>query len=241
MVLSCLVCKLKINTADKSVSFHKFPKNENTKTKWLQVLDIADIKPSSRICSHHFKAEDFTLGTLNLKLRLKWTAIPSVNLKRNLQTDLYNIKTSSNQKIIYNQKNDIMLKNHKIERVAIETIPTRSNLLKRQNYIFYRKFLQNEDDDGLPLKNERRLSDINIDDVSKSSVEAKMCLEVAMEEIKEQGYKIRQLKKKVNRLESVICDLRSLVKELKYKKFLSMSNDTLNGSSLDKSGDEFNS
>lgn len=104
MVLSCLVCKLKINTADKSVSFHKFPKNENTKTKWLRVLDIADIKPSSRICSHHFKAEDFTLGTLNLKLRLKWTAIPSINLKRNLQIDLRNVQTSSNQKIIYNQE-----------------------------------------------------------------------------------------------------------------------------------------
>ncbi|KAF7417869.1 hypothetical protein HZH68_000522 [Vespula germanica] len=171
MVLSCLVCKLKINTADKSVSFHKFPKNENTKTKWLQVLDIADIKPSSRICSHHFKAEDFTLGTLNLKLRLKWTAIPSINLKRNLQTDLSNVQTN---------------------------------------------------------------------DVSKSSVEAKMCLEVAMEEIKEQGHKIRQLKKKVNRLESVVCDLRSLIKELKYKKFLSKSNDTLSEPSLDESGDEFN-
>lgn len=96
-----------------------------------------------------------------------------------------------------------------------------------KDYIFYRKFLRNEDDDGLPLKNVRRLSDINIDDVSKSSVEAKMCLEVAMEEIKEQGHKIRQLKKKVNRLESVVCDLRSLIKELKYKKFLSKSNDTL--------------
>lgn len=63
----------------------------------------------------------------------------------------------------------------------------------------------------------------------QSFVEAKVCLEVAMEEIKEQDHKIRQLQKKVNRLESVVCDLRSLIKELKYRKFLPMSNnDTLN-------------
>ncbi|CAH0698145.1 unnamed protein product [Spodoptera exigua] len=61
-------------------SFHGFPKNENQKSKWQNVLP-GKISKSSVVCSEHFKCDDFFPGYT--RKMLKPDAVPSIFPKEN--------------------------------------------------------------------------------------------------------------------------------------------------------------
>ena len=58
---------------DKSVSMHRFPKDEAKRQRWFEALGLQDfvIKDHHRVCSRHFPSADvqndpqLTLGTLS--------------------------------------------------------------------------------------------------------------------------------------------------------------------------------
>ncbi|XP_045460820.1 THAP domain-containing protein 1-like [Harmonia axyridis] len=64
---------------ESGVKFHRFPKNEVLKQKWVMAMRRKDYKPSATavICSHHFKTEDYYINDYGTK-KLKKGAIPSV-------------------------------------------------------------------------------------------------------------------------------------------------------------------
>ncbi|KMQ91528.1 thap domain-containing protein [Lasius niger] len=64
--------KKRIDTGEmrKKVSFHSFPKDPATRNLWIDILklDAASIPVAARICSDHFKEEDYDKRTLIARL-----------------------------------------------------------------------------------------------------------------------------------------------------------------------------
>lgn len=73
----------------------------------------------------------------------------------------------------------------------------------------FRKLIEHPELD-VPLKNVKSMRDIDLSEVSKKPDEAKMALEVAMEIIKDQNRRIRNLQSHVNKLKRRISSLTSL-------------------------------
>ncbi|XP_045460585.1 ring-infected erythrocyte surface antigen-like isoform X1 [Harmonia axyridis] len=61
------------------VKFHRFPKNEEIRQKWVTAMRRKDFNPSPTtvICSNHFKTEDYYLNPYRNKV-LKEGAVPSI-------------------------------------------------------------------------------------------------------------------------------------------------------------------
>jgi hypothetical protein len=76
-MVSCLVCK-------KSDKLHRFPKDESTLQKWMQMLNLRS-RPSASdvICHRHFLPGDI-IQTINGRYRIKPGAVPTINVKVNL-------------------------------------------------------------------------------------------------------------------------------------------------------------
>ncbi|XP_052746313.1 protein PFC0760c-like isoform X2 [Bicyclus anynana] len=79
-MVKCAVvaCTNKSQIKVAGISFHKFPKNQNLRQKWLNSINRPNFKPSrcSCICSDHFKKDEINL-TLCFP-RLKDNACPSI-------------------------------------------------------------------------------------------------------------------------------------------------------------------
>ncbi|XP_022174449.1 uncharacterized protein LOC111042555 isoform X2 [Myzus persicae] len=84
MVLTCVFCK---NNAHRNpdLSFHSFPKDSERKKIWLHNLRLQNAKPWHRICSNHFKVNDFSSDTLKLRI-LNTNAIPHSNIDKQICT-----------------------------------------------------------------------------------------------------------------------------------------------------------
>ncbi|XP_077280020.1 THAP domain-containing protein 1-like [Temnothorax americanus] len=66
----------KENEMRHSFSFHLFPKNDNKRQKWLEVLHLNNYNPPKygAVCSAHFKEVDY--DTNNIRRTLKRNAVP---------------------------------------------------------------------------------------------------------------------------------------------------------------------
>ena len=86
MVHSCVVYGCS-NTPSNKLTLHSFPKDASLLKQWETFVNNTRVwgksTPSSKICSHHFKPEDFenyvrvSLGGATM-LRLRHGAIPSI-------------------------------------------------------------------------------------------------------------------------------------------------------------------
>ncbi|XP_068229561.1 THAP domain-containing protein 2-like [Palaemon carinicauda] len=81
MAPSCAVlgCTKKFNKiSNPSITFHRFPKDEVMRNEWVRALGRENFTPTiySRLCSKHFREEDFIRTTL--KVYLHSQAVPSV-------------------------------------------------------------------------------------------------------------------------------------------------------------------
>ncbi|KAJ8710163.1 hypothetical protein PYW07_009529 [Mythimna separata] len=81
-VCSVMTCKYAQDDADPSsegIVFHRFPKNEETRAKWIDMTGHEKWYPSPKdvtwICSRHFRETDYTVKRSGKKY-LKTTAIP---------------------------------------------------------------------------------------------------------------------------------------------------------------------
>jgi hypothetical protein len=96
MVCYCSVCKIE-QGALPDISFHKLPKDEDARTKWLTFIG-RNAGPNSTICSKHFEESDFMYkirGNSIIRF-LKKGACLSVPL--NLQSAEQNATTTINSK-----------------------------------------------------------------------------------------------------------------------------------------------
>lgn len=62
-----------------------FPKDSERKKIWLHNLRLQNAKPWHRICSNHFKVNDFSSDTLKLRI-LNTNAIPHSNIDKQICT-----------------------------------------------------------------------------------------------------------------------------------------------------------
>ncbi|CAH1635246.1 unnamed protein product [Spodoptera littoralis] len=71
----------KENSGEK-IHFHSFPKNENIKEEWIRRVGRPDWKwkTHSRICSKHFSPDNYLHNEYSTKRRLKFDAVPLINL-----------------------------------------------------------------------------------------------------------------------------------------------------------------
>ncbi|RZF36788.1 hypothetical protein LSTR_LSTR014805 [Laodelphax striatellus] len=62
------------------VSFHRFPKDPIRRAEWVAAVNRPNWTPykTARICSAHFKEEDFDRDHLSSCVRLKKRAVPSI-------------------------------------------------------------------------------------------------------------------------------------------------------------------
>ena len=63
--------------------FHSFPKNGIHLEAWLYSTGLESVKASDKICSKHFKPEDFMQNQSERQIhRLKRTAVPFFNVPK---------------------------------------------------------------------------------------------------------------------------------------------------------------
>ncbi|XP_031343952.1 uncharacterized protein LOC116171320 isoform X1 [Photinus pyralis] len=66
-----------------SISFHGFPKNQDSRSLWLQACKLPGTIPKqAKLCSKHFTIEDFQVYNTTGSRLLKSTAVPSQNMTR---------------------------------------------------------------------------------------------------------------------------------------------------------------
>ena len=58
---TCIVCG-NTRKKDKSISMHRFPRDDGRRKRWVEALDLEDmdIKDHYRVCSRHFPDADAT-------------------------------------------------------------------------------------------------------------------------------------------------------------------------------------
>ncbi|XP_039309958.1 uncharacterized protein LOC120358766 [Solenopsis invicta] len=73
MGVYCLLC----GNRNKTVSYHRFPKNKQDREKWLSFCGIKeqDLNTATFLCSNHFKEED-------LKKKLNCLDVNGMGLER---------------------------------------------------------------------------------------------------------------------------------------------------------------
>ncbi|XP_050422246.1 uncharacterized protein LOC126834399 [Adelges cooleyi] len=59
MVRKCIVCKLPMNTGNKEISFHSFPKDPARRKLWMKACMINLHLASYAVCSNHFLPEQY--------------------------------------------------------------------------------------------------------------------------------------------------------------------------------------
>ncbi|KAK9874329.1 hypothetical protein WA026_002679 [Henosepilachna vigintioctopunctata] len=80
MVHSCYICKIS-SEKDSNISFHRFPKNDIHREKWLKSLGLDGVKisTSSKLCSRHFPEDSFQIRDGGRR-DLKPSALPSYRI-----------------------------------------------------------------------------------------------------------------------------------------------------------------
>lgn len=95
-------------TRRKTLTIHsRFPKSDELLQKWLLAIGTKKITESSRICSRHFKEDEFRYSIVGGKRFLKQEAIPSLCLNEENKDDI----VSDNQDTIVkeNQPTNTMI------------------------------------------------------------------------------------------------------------------------------------
>ncbi|KAJ8682021.1 hypothetical protein QAD02_017813 [Eretmocerus hayati] len=100
MVYNCILCDVYQAFRDEERSFHQIPSSPEIRRLWLKAIGKDDASKWARICSDHFKKDDFVEacredGVIRRKLKRGTAIIPSVNLRNT--SELNNHSDSSNE------------------------------------------------------------------------------------------------------------------------------------------------
>ena len=75
-------------------TFFSIPPNEKYRKKWLEALNITQVRPGNKVCIKHFKPTDFAKGHGTIK-RLRANAVPCLNP----QLDVLSVVSTENESL----------------------------------------------------------------------------------------------------------------------------------------------
>ncbi|XP_008185094.1 uncharacterized protein LOC100574679 isoform X2 [Acyrthosiphon pisum] len=132
----CIVCNNKSDNTKinrRVVRFHRFPKNEHTKRKWLKAIGIDRCHEWQCVCSDHFLEENYKRRYCGILLR---NPIPQPydrnGFPSNYATQSNDVETGNN--VILPMETNIIREEH-IENAAVYNFnsPVRTARLTRNN------------------------------------------------------------------------------------------------------------
>ncbi|XP_071556469.1 uncharacterized protein [Temnothorax nylanderi] len=216
MTRVCICCKYRVSkdVSLSDVSLFGFPKSDELLKKWSLVIGTdKKITGSSQICSRHFKEEDFRYSLVGGKRYLKKEAIPSLHL--NKDETIWTVSNNQGTIIEENQSTNTAVIEYR-ERAPENEV---SNIVElhikavRDDKLSERLSLAPAGPSE-PEKNRKKyLYDVRWEEISTSSVQAKIYWEVVIKKIMRQKLTVRILRRKIRRLERQILDLQTLVKK----------------------------
>lgn len=210
MVSFCVLCKACSRTADASITFHRFPKDTDKRSKWLQAINMDKAAQFARLCSNHFKTSDFQETITGLRRSLKSTAIPMIISKEtNCDDNKNEAAFSKGQYHIGIQQNT---SKEQPGAIKIEECSAECNHAAKDNCnSLKRNLMESKEIDGL-VKRIKYIKDIKVHEVSKNPDEAAMVLEIALETLAEQQKKIQYLQTHTYKLKQRLQSLTELNK-----------------------------
>ncbi|XP_011629892.1 uncharacterized protein LOC105422281 isoform X1 [Pogonomyrmex barbatus] len=218
MIRVCICCKQRISkTSD--ISLFRFPRSAKLFKRWLFAIGAErKVTESSRICSRHFKKNDFRYDLVENKRYLKQGAIPSLRLN-NKEIRYDPILDSQDTIVKENQPRNSVISY--METTEAETSDTTESPMEGDNPLSEsRVSLTQESSNEQEKKNKRYLYDVRWEEISTSPVQAKIYWEVAIKKITRQKKIVKSLRQKAKRLEKQILELQTLVKKEAKKMML---------------------
>ncbi|XP_012226783.1 uncharacterized protein [Linepithema humile] len=247
MTRTCICCKQQINELVSDISLFAFPRDKELRKKWLAAIN-KKFCGSLRICSRHFREEDFRHSLIGGKRYLKKGIVPSLHLnqtkndqfpdsqdaaiKENQLIDTvnkYTMETTETKSLSIEEsgiesEEDAQL-SHIIERdkeVSVGNKCTNIQFISQDYYSkssMSEKILPSSSSSNEPVKKHKRyLYDIQWEEVSSSPVQARIYWEVVIEKIMQQKDIIKTLRPKVKRLQKKILELQSQIKNVNSNK-----------------------
>lgn len=194
------------------VSLFGFPKSDELLKRWsLAIGTEKKITGSSRICSRHFKEDDFRYSLVGGKRYLKREAIPSLYLNGEDNDDM--VSNNRNTIVKENQPTNIVIKyiERTPENVALNNVESCIKA-ERDDELSERISLASASPSEPEKKRKKHLYDVRWEEISTSSVQAKIYWEVAIKKIMQQKLILKTLRRKIKRLEKQTLNLQTLVK-----------------------------
>ncbi|XP_072749614.1 uncharacterized protein [Anoplolepis gracilipes] len=211
MTRVCICCKYRVmqTHAASDISLYGLPKNDELLNKWVLAIGKTEKKicESSRICSRHFKKDDFRYSIVGGKRFLKPGAIPS----------LYLNKESKNSRL--SDSGDMVgtMENKSLNNTISQVDDGKDNQL---SCIIEMKIQTTTEDTNESTEfvtheccDKTQLSE-RWEEISTSPVQAKIYWEVAIKRITRQKVILRSLRQKVKRLKKTILELQTRVKKV---------------------------
>ncbi|XP_011863627.1 PREDICTED: THAP domain-containing protein 3-like isoform X2 [Vollenhovia emeryi] len=209
MTRTCICCnhRMSKDVLLSDVSLFGFPKSDDLLKRWsLAIGTEKKITGSSQICSRHFKENDFKYSLVGSKRYLKHDAIPSLYLNEENTV-------SNNQSAIIkeNQSTNTVVESSERapENEALNVIESRIEV-KRDDKLSENISLAQAGPSDPEKKRKKYLYDVRWEEISTSSVQAKIYWEVAIKKIMRQKVLLRTLRQKLRRLKKQILDFQTL-------------------------------
>lgn len=221
--------------AASDISLYGLPKNDELLNKWVLAIGKTEKKicESSRICSRHFKKDDFRYSIVGGKRFLKPGAIPSLYLNKESK----NSRLSDSGDMVGTMENKSL--NNTISQVddgkdnqlsciiemKIQTTTEDTN--ESTEFVTHEccdktqlserisaSSLDSSSSNEPEKKYKKHLYDVRWEEISTSPVQAKIYWEVAIKRITRQKVILRSLRQKVKRLKKTILELQTRVKKV---------------------------
>ncbi|VVC91567.1 unnamed protein product [Leptidea sinapis] len=215
---------------EKKVTFHQVPSDQAMRNRWITIIrssrEEQKWKPSARtcICSEHFRDSDFYRVTATGRRRLKKSVIPTqalffASLKHDGEESDGSEKDSDPSS--ENNSSDLMPISHTGPSLFVTV--TSCNGEEETDTIENEKCSDDSDDSSTDITIEEihfEDDSSDLDSVYDTPKESKLRRELRRKIARHRKHliKIEKLQRKHTRVKTRVCELESMIKELKKKK-----------------------
>ncbi|KAK3856322.1 hypothetical protein Pcinc_037348 [Petrolisthes cinctipes] len=216
--------------SDPSITFHRIPKDATRRQQWISAMGRENFTPhsSSRLCSKHFKPEDFDRTSLSY-VRLRDNVVPSI-FESSSSHPQDNQETNHGNTLMNNIKTEPVESDNVVPSIFDDSSTCLQDNQKYSHGIDPTKILKTElveSDDVLPSVFDD--SSACLQDNQKYSSHGNDSKETLMTKLVESENKLLQSKKKIKllqqetrRLKKKNAKLSSIISALKGKQSLSV-------------------
>ncbi|CAL1686580.1 unnamed protein product [Lasius platythorax] len=206
MTRVCICCKYRViqTHVASDISLYGLPKNDELLKKWLLAIGETGRKicESSRICSRHFKEDDFRYSIVGGKRFLKRDAIPSLHLNEEFKDDRLSDSGSMMEPMESKSLNiaisqvDARKDNQMSRIIGTKVQSTAEDTCESTKFVAHECYDKTQVPERIsasldsssnePKKGKRYLYDVRWEEISTSPVQAKIYWEVAIKKITRQ-------------------------------------------------------